>query len=187
MGKYSDDRKWSDLIMQPIAIRDVYDQLWPSCKVIELDKSIPGSLATILDVAGADKAIKHPNGLVSFLAQRFRRHEYHKYDDFTLRFHRQSGKATEYEKLLSAIKDKTFAAGFYAYGLANPTNTGFTRFRVIDFESFIRAKVSTNVEQWRIKPNGDGTWFAFWRFSELKPFIVWELQASAKSKQLEMF
>lgn len=186
MGQYLSDRRWSDEIMQPVAIRDVYNPLWPNCQVIELDKAIPKSLASIMDIAGADKAILHHNGLISFLAQRFRRNEYKKYDDFTLRFHRQSGMATEYEKLLSAIKAKTFAAGFYAYGLANPTNTGFDRFRVIDFEAFIRAKVGTEIEQWRIKPNGDGTWFAWWKFSELKPFIVWQLSNGGGHEQLKL-
>lgn len=141
--QYEIDRDWA-LGMQLLAITDFYARVWPGAEVIELDNDRANPLKTVLDIGGADKMLRYPTGGIAFLAQRFRRYKsWHPtpsqmYDDFTLRYNRPYGRMTEAEKLQRALDEGGFVASWYAYGHANEDNTGFTRFRILNFPALLR-------------------------------------------------
>lgn len=173
---YLEDRRWSDLEIQPIAISKVYSKLWPGSQIVELDKGTPESLHNILDIAGADKLIRYQDGTVSFLAQRFRRPEQADFDDFTMRYHRTGGNKTEYEKVVTAFQNRTLLAGFYAYGLVNIPEDDFIRFRVLDYPLFLQDYLSDQVPPGDVKANKDGrTSFIYWPFAKLKKYLTYQL------------
>lgn len=175
-SNYQEDRRWSDIKIQPIAIKKIYSELWPGSQIIELDKGTPESLHTILDIAGADKLIRYQDGTVSFLAQRFRRPEQEDFDDFTMRYHRAGGNKTEYEKVVTAVQNKTLVAGFYAYGLVNIKEDDFIRFRILDYPQFLQDYLSGKVPKPGIRSNKDGkTSFVYWPFSSLKEYLTYQL------------
>lgn len=134
--QYDENMKYV-LGMQPIAITQFYNNVWPDYKVVELDNDRADHLKTILDVGGADKMLRAQNGAIAFLAQRFRRYKsWHPtpsliYDDFTLRYSFPNGHDSEMEKLQQAMIRGGFVATWYAYGHANQYDTGFDRFRII--------------------------------------------------------
>lgn len=162
------DFTWSVETIQPLAIQQIYSSLWPGSQIVEVDKERQNNLAVLLDIAGADKLLRWPDGGVSFLAQRFRRFKHCNHDDFTLRRDRPSGRATEASKVLTALRENRLLAAFYAYGHVNQAEDGFLRFRVFDFVRFL--------EQWHdgsllpdgYKANRDGSArFWYWRFPSL--------------------
>ncbi len=162
--RYQGDLDWS-LKMQPIAIRDYYLKAWPGSEVVELDMDRADSLKTAIDIGGADKMLRHPDGSVAFLAQRFRRAEYAKYDDFTLREARPSGHTTELGKMQQALSGGGFIAGYYSYGHANEAEDGFDRFRIFDYRRFAEMYTSGELPQGRRQYNRDGSaTFLAWEF-----------------------
>lgn len=174
-SNYKKDKEWSDYKIQPIAIKKIYNILWPNSEIIELDKFPIGTLGQTLDIAGADKLIRFSDGTVSFLAQRFRRAKYQKYDDFTLRNYRIGGNKTEYAKIIKAFENRTMVAGFYAYGLVNESENGFIRFRVLDFHSFLADYLADKIPPPNYQNNPDGkTSFMYWPFAELKKYLIYQ-------------
>lgn len=150
------DAKWA-LDMQPYAIRQFYSRLWVGAKIIELDIARKNQLAQVIDIAGSDKMIKFTDGGLAFLAQRFRRYEELKYDDFTLRNTRPSGTPTEWGKLKLALQRNGFIAGFYAYGHANENEDGFIRMRILKLREFAEAILSGMIQLNRIGQNPNGS------------------------------
>lgn len=153
------DADWA-LKMQPYAIAQFYSKVWLGAEVIELDKEKGNRLAEVLDIGGADKMIRFPDGGLAFLGQRFRRWHQSKFDDFTLRRDRPSGTMTEFQKIMLALKRGGFVAGYYAYGHVNENQDGFTRMRILKFREFIEAVL---LGELRLgigrNPNGSSTWF----------------------------
>lgn len=145
--KWEIDRDWA-LGMQPVAIYRFYSKIWPDGEIIELDRWHGDILKKALDIGGADKMIRFPNGAIAFLGQRFRRWEsWHgdngdDYDDFTIRFDRPSGNKTEWDKICVAIEHGGFIASFYAYGHANKNDNNFERFRIIRFRETVEAIIT---------------------------------------------
>jgi hypothetical protein len=125
--------------IQPIAIAQFYTKLWPGVKVIPIDSQVKNRLAQIIDIGGADKALRFPDGDLAFLAQRFRRYEEAQFDDFTLRRDRPSGIKTEFQKAKLAFERGGFLASYYAYGHVNEMEDGFIRMRVLKFREFLDA------------------------------------------------
>lgn len=179
---YRTDRYWSDMIMQPIAMRDYYKVMWPGCQIEELDKALQGSLGQLLDIAGADKLVRLQSGAVAFLGQRFRRHKYSNFDDFSIRFHRDSGMKTEFDKIISAIRANTLLAGYYAWGMASDGDKGFERFRILNFFDFVHAASQGILPEPLIRvnnatpdnPDGDGTSAAYWPWKKLRNYVLRE-------------
>lgn len=134
------DDEWA-VEMQKYAM-PIYRQVWGQAKIVELDKDKRNELSRVLDVGGADKMIRFTDGGLAFLAQRFRRWQYSRYDDFTLRKARPSGELTEFDKGILALERHGFVAGFYSYGLVNETETGFKRFRILRYPELLKAILS---------------------------------------------
>ena len=139
------------LEMQPIAIAQFYSQVWPGHKVIELDNDRADHLKAILDIGGADKMLRAPNGSISFLGQRFRRYRsWHPvngviYDDFTLRCKLFDRYDSEMEKLRNAMAIGSFVATWYAYGHSNANDTGFAKFRIVRFPLLLQYLISGKI------------------------------------------
>lgn len=148
---YEEDFKWSSEKIQPIAERLIYKKVWPDCKIISLDKH-QNKLKLTLDIGGVDKLIQHSDGRVSFMAQRFRRWEQRRYDDFTIRALRPSGRLTELDKIVKAIEEGSLLAAFYAYGHVNQKEDGFLRFRIIYLAKFAQMHYEGKI------PPGDFEW-----------------------------
>lgn len=176
MGIYETDRHWSDNVMQPLAEK-YYREKWPTATIVNLDKSPNNPLATIIDMAGADKMIRFQSGAVAFMGTRFRRNKYMTFDHFTLRLDRESGGLTEYPKLLKSIAEGTFAASFYAYGTADRGDVGFARFRILDFRRFLDHYLPIPIPKDRKVPNDDGTSFVYWLEYEFAPYVIFERRA----------
>ena len=134
---YDKNQEWV-LKMQPYAINQHYNRFWPDAKIISLDDDTTNELKNILDVSGADKLLKWPNGTISFLAQRFRRWGQRKFDDFTLRKTGSYGGKGEIYKVIDAIDNNKIVSSFYAYGHVNENENGFIRFRIIDYKYFLQ-------------------------------------------------
>lgn len=157
---WRDDWEWATTKMQPIAIAQFYNEVWPDAEVVEIDSQIKNVLAQIIDIGGADKALRFPDGGLAFLAQRFRRYSESKFDDFTLRRDRPTGIKTEFEKVKLAIERRGFIASYYAYGHANEAETGFIRMRILKFNEL--AGVLTRGElKMEVRQNPDGS-STFW-------------------------
>ena len=107
--------------------------------MIELDLDKRSTLAQQIDMGGADKMLKFPGGGLAFLAQRFRRSYQARYDDFTLRESRPSGRPTEWGKLLAALTGCGFLAGYYVYGHVNEREDGFIRMRILKLRELLEA------------------------------------------------
>lgn len=153
-GEYEDNTKYV-LKMQPIAISQFYSRVWPKSEVVELDNDKADHLKAILDIGGADKMLREPNGAIAFLGQRFRRYKsWHPtptliYDDFTIRCRFPGGYDSEMEKLRQAMESGGFIASWYAYGHANQHDTGFVRFRIIRLPLLLRGIYSGQIQSKR--------------------------------------
>lgn len=157
---WQDDWKWTVEVMQPIALAQFYKKVWPGAQVFELDKDKQNELARVLDIGGADKMVRFPDGGLAFLGQRFRRYHQRRFDDFTLRRDRPSGMKTEFEKIKLAFERGGFIAGHYAYGHANKSEDGFIRFRILKFREFIEAVLAGEFHLGiGNNPNGSSTFF----------------------------
>lgn len=162
---YRNDQDWV-LKMQPLAIRFYYRKIWPECEIKCLDDELDNNLKKILDISGADKLLRWPNGTVSFLAQRFRRHDERNYDDFTLRYDRPSGYKAEMFKARDALKKHKLIPAYYAYGHVNENEDGFKRFRVIDFIVFLDYLERGQLPEPEFKENRDkSSTFMAWNFN----------------------
>lgn len=159
---FEEDMAWSIKIGK-IAMEQFYTKQWPGCKVIDLDTDKRNQLAGALDIGGADKMLCFPTGGIAFLSQRFRRWKAHRYDDFTLRLSRPSGKMTEFGKAIDALTKSGFVASYYAYGHVNQTEESFIRFRIILFREFLEACLMGEITASGIKinPNGSSTFYIF--------------------------
>jgi len=171
---YGVNQKWA-LEMQPLAIEHHYSKVWPQAEVVELDKRID-DLAKMIDIGGADKMLKFPDGHLIFLGQRFRRYDnWHEenYDDFTLRTKGHYGHPCELLKAQSALKNNGFTAGFYAYGHANPKDTGFSRFRIVDFPKLLQG-LASNLILFTQHKNPGGTEFIAIHFLDItRDYIIY--------------
>lgn len=160
-GGYERDSKWA-LEMQPIAISRFYNAIWSGWQVVELDNDRRDVLKIMLDIGGADKMLRAPDGHIEFLAQRFRRYRsWHpnpniEFDDATIRYDRPSGTSTEMQKLKQAFEAGGFMAGWYAFGHANKNDTDFEKFRVINLKKLLGLYYSGCLT-YRIIPNHDGS------------------------------
>ena len=186
-SNYKEDKHWSDYKIQPMAISEIYNVLWPGSEIIELDKFPVGTLGQTLDIAGADKLIRFQDGTVSFLAQRFRRAHYQKFDDFTLRNYRIGGNKTEYAKVTKAFESRTMVAGYYAYGWVNEAENGFAKFRILDFHSFLTDFLADKLPTPKYQNNSDGkTSFMFWPFAGLQKYVIYQTgQATQDQPQIK--
>lgn len=151
---WRDDDKWA-LEMQKYAM-PIYKSVWPNARIVELDKDKRNQLSRVLDIGGADKMVKFADGGLAFLAQRFRRWQYVRYDDFTIRTDRPSGNTTEYEKGILALERHGFVAGFYSYGLVNESENGFARIRIIKYPELLHLIESGKLLP-KTLPNTDGS------------------------------
>ncbi|GAH41834.1 unnamed protein product, partial [marine sediment metagenome] len=179
---------WSSNKIQPLAKKLIYEKIWPESGIISLDKG-QDSLKLILDVGGADKLLRHPDGTISFLAQRFRRWEsWHprNYDDFTIRATRPTGRLTEVDKILKGIKSGTLIAAYYAYGHVNEAENGFSRFRIIDLPKFTLAFYNQEIIPGKMIMNPDNSsGFLAWQFKDLPSKIMFfDLNRREENKQL---
>jgi len=173
---YEENREYV-LKMQPIAISQFYTTVWPKHEVIELDNDKANNLKAMLDVGGADKMLRAPNGSIAFLGQRFRRYRsWHPepkkvvYDDFTLRCSLPNGNDSEMERLRQAMERGGFVATWYAYGHANPRDTGFCKFRIIRLPLLLACIESGQITpKWGINP--DGRPFACIPFQTVPPLV----------------
>jgi len=153
------DYDWA-LKMQRFAI-PIYETIWPKSRIIELDKNLRDELSHTLDVGGADKMIRFADGGLAFLAQRFRRWDARKWDDFTLRKDRLNGYSTELQKGRLALERHGFVAGFYSYGLANETDSGFARLRILRYPELLSAIVEGKIRtQTHSNTNGSSNFIA---------------------------
>lgn len=181
---YRDDQKWVVEKIQPLAISQIYDKVWPQCTILEMDDDEANRLKKLLDIGGADKILQFPDGTVSFLAQRFRTYAYSKkYDDFTLRFSRPlSGYTTECEKVLTAFEESRMVAAYYGYGHVNKEETGFLRFRIVDFKAFIKRWMKSEIPAPHLILNKDrSASFLSWSFHRLpKSIILFEFVENEK-------
>ena len=186
------DLEWSINKIQPLAETQIYSKIWPDAKVIPLDDDNQNILKNIIDVGGADKLLKWPNGTISFLAQRFRRYaSYHRegyyqgrktifnYDDFTLREYRpKTNYKAECHKVLEALQENKFIAAYYAYGHVDKDEKGFRRFRIIDFITFANLWAQNKLKSYKREWNKDlSSYFLAWPFREIpRNCILWKAQ-----------
>lgn len=186
MPSYAEDSKWSVSKIQPIAKLKIYNSVWPQAKIIPLDNDRRNQMKVILDIAGADKLLKWPDGGVAFLAQRFRRFEERDFDDFTLRYSRPSGRVTEVGKILRAFKRSGMIAAFYAYGHVNQDETDFLRFRVLRFVEFCLEWQSGRLPPDGRQTNKDRTTFLYWRFSKIPDHLFEFSSEPTQSSLIEL-
>lgn len=178
MRTYEEDQKRISLKMQPHANR-IYNLIWPDCDIIQVDDDTDDLLKRVLDLAGIDIIIRHPNKAVFGLAQRIRTYEYSRYDDFTLRDDRPTyDSLNESEKYEFAFQNGALMPAYYAYGHANQDMTGFERFRVIDLPSFVYERILGNIsEPEPILDRDSSATFKAWSFSDISPFmVIWEMR-----------
>jgi len=190
------DWEWQEGIQKRLAM-PIYKSVWPNAEIVEIDAQRGNDLAAALDIGGADKMLRFPDGGLAFLGQRFRRYNsWHverdgyikEYDDFTLRADRPlSHRKTEFEKILAALDRAGFTAGYYAYGHLTQDETQFARFRILRFADFIRY-VLNNPLPYRIRNIDDSSRFFSWPFAEIpKEFIEYEEPTAVEPRQLTMF
>jgi len=176
---YRDDSSWASTKIQPIAEKQVYSQVWPGCRIISLDDDELNILKTTLDVAGADKLLRWPDGTASFLAQRFRSYEKRVWDDFTLReFRPNTSYRAECYKAPEALKANKINATYYAYGHVNEEEDGFLRFRIVKFREFLEYWTKGLLPKPQRGYNADdSSWFLYWAFKDIPPeLILWLLK-----------
>lgn len=125
---YKENQEWVFKI-QPLAISQHYTKIWPRAEIRELDAG-EDKLSQSIDIGGGDKMLKLIGGGIAFVGQRFRKHNQLKYDDFTIR-------DSEWRKTLDALRNGGFIPDYYAYGHVNKDETGFARFRVLNYRSFV--------------------------------------------------
>jgi len=185
---YEENSQWSVNKIQPIAIKQIYNKIWPNAKIIELDKDRKDLLKVILDKSGSDKLIKFNDGGIAFLGQRFRRISNTKnYDDFTLRvWNYVAGEKVEFNKILMALENNRNVANYYAYGHVNLQETGFSKFRIIDFPKFLSLVASNRLPPYqRIKTNEKDAEFLCWKFKKIPPYCF--IYNSERKITLEAF
>jgi len=182
---YKKDLNWSSDKIQPLAEKLFYSKIWKNSSIISLDEH-QNSLKLILDIGGVDKLIRHSNGSITLLAQRFRRWKERRYDDFTIRAIRPSGRLTEIDKIIGAIKNKTLLAAYYAYGLVNREENGFLRFRILKLQEFGErlndGRIKLGKFIWNFPPDSG---FYFWNFNSFpKSLFFYEY---IYQQQLDLF
>lgn len=187
MASISIDRDWAEEKMQPFAISQFYNTVWPGVKIIEVDKEKRDSLATVIDIGGADKMLQFRDGGIAFLAQRFRRYKQICYDDFTLRRDRPSGIKTEFGKLKSALERCGFIAGYYAYGHANKREDGFVRMRILKLRELTEAILAGQFQlQVHCNTDGSSTFYAI-PFKAIPPrFFIIDYATDKLQRKLEL-
>lgn len=179
-----DDVGWAIRIQNEVAMPQIYEKLWPNL-VIHLDDE-SSELKRTLDIAGADKLIKDPNGGVFFLGQRFRTYESSLakgYDDFTLRNYRpRTNYKAECFKVIDALKTGKLLAAYYAYGHLHSNQKQFKKFRIIYFRKFVEKWDAGVLNPYQKKDNHDGSSdFYAWRFKDIPlDCIYWSLKKQYK-------
>jgi hypothetical protein len=170
---YIIDQTWTTEKIQPLAEKLVYNHVWPRVEIIALDDDRQNQLKVMLDVGGADKLLKWPDGGIAFLAQRFRRFDKRGWDDFTIRARRPSGRLTEAGKIVRAFDRSGLVAAYYAYGHVNEDEDGFLRFRIIKFIKFCQLWKLGLLKPDGVKKNLDrSSTFLHWRFSRIPPTLL---------------
>lgn len=158
MTDYSKDRAWSDKYIPEI------------CRIVGPHLLVPAEFERDAREA-TDLIVLHAKDMR--IAARIRRHEYlDRYpDDFTFRFHRDSGATTEWEKVIRGWGDWMF----YGFAAAND-EPNIVRWFLINLDHFryhcIRSKKQL---VFGTTPNGDGTYFRWFRvtsFPTNPPLLV---------------
>ena len=185
---FRENNNWSVHKIQPIAIKKIYNKIWPNAKIIELDNDTGNLLKSILDRSGADKLIKFKDGTIAFLGQRFRRFGNAKgNDDFTLRvWNYKTGPNVEFKKILTSLENDRNIAQFYSYGHVNKEETGFSRFRILHFKKFLDLVVNNGLlPDHRQQTNSGDAEFLCWSFYRIpKSCIFFD---STKKQTLDKF
>lgn len=185
---FYENNDWSVNKIQPIAIEKIYSKIWRDSEIIELDNDYRNRLKQILDISGSDKLIRFPDKTTAFLGQRFRRHENTKnHDDFTLRvWNYKTGNDVEFKKVITALENNRHLSHYYAYGHVNKKETGFTRFRIINFPEFLKQYYTKRLlPDQRIQTNARDAEFLCWNFNRIPKSLF--LYDSTKKLSLEAF
>jgi len=180
--------EWQAKIQKHVAV-PIYKTVWPNAEIVEIDAQRWNELATAIDIGGADKMLRFPDGGLGFLGQRFRRYNsWHieqngyikEYDDLTLR-------TTEFNKIIASLNRAGFIASYYAYGHLTEDENRFARFRILRFADFIRYIANKALPN--PIPNTDGSpSFFSWPFAKIpKEFIEYEEPTAVEPRQLTMF
>ena len=164
--------------LQPIAIKNFYNTLWPDAQIIELDNDTKNRLAGIIDKGGADKLIRFKDGRLAFLAQRFRDWEHRNRNDFTIR-------DTELHKVINAFHSGGFIASFYAYAYSDHAHLNFYKFRLFRYKEAIEHILAKRLNRGWIPNKDGGHKFIAIPFSKLPRdlFLIYE----SRDKQTDMF
>jgi hypothetical protein len=183
------DLDWALNIQDELAIPLIYSKVWPKCEIQCLDDDPYDRTKNMLDISGADKIIRYANGLVYFLGQRFRRYEstlQKDFDDFTLRKERKTGYKAEAYKAREALEKCGLLAAYYAYGHVNKDQTGFEKFRILNFREFLKQWITGKLTRPRIQKNKDGrSDFYYWPFEQIPTNIIfWELENTSRREPL---
>lgn len=188
LRNYRTDQNWVCTKIQPMAIQQIYNKVWPKCEILELDNDQRNTLKQVLDIGGADKLLKYPDGTVSFLGQRFRTFSCANHDDFTLRYSRPSQRKTECRKVIESLQQNKMVASFYAYGHVNEVESGFLRFRILKFRDFLEYWRDGKLPKVTPIPNEDGSTFLAWPFNEIpSELILFEMPSKPETINLEVF
>ncbi len=175
------DVRWAVHIQKTLAKPLIYSRVWPSCKVKCLDDDPRDELKVLLDKAGADKMIIEENDNLVFIGQRFRTYAASLgkgYDDFTLRKRRpRTNYKAEAYKQRYAHRNGTGLIKYYAYGHLNPRQDGFTKFRILRFQTFLAKWINEELAPEETKNNTDkSSSFYTWSFENIpNDCIHWEL------------
>ena len=149
---YGEDRQWSDRFIPRIR------------EIVGPHLLVPSSFEEDTERA-ADLVILRARDMT--IACRVRRHGYlARYPgQFTIRCQRDSGAATELEKIVNGWGDWMF------YGHSNASEDGIERWWLLDLAAWrahmIRDKGTIKMGK---QPNGDGTYFAWFEIGSFQPY-----------------
>ena len=174
---FDKDFNWATDVMQPIAIAKIYRTVWPGASIESADKEGPGSIGQFMDFAGCDKLIRvrGGKGYAFGLAQRFRRWDDRRYQDFTIR-------VLEWHKNSKAWHEGAIAPGFYAYGIANEDETDFHQMWIIAFRKFVEWALGNPLPRVQMNPGqSHERGFYPWPFALMPTDLVFHYYGSLPS------
>ena len=127
MTYYRDDREFTDCIHNDLAIPKIYSNL--SWEKVEIGKE---ELEELDIKNGIDYIFNDGKNRIS-IQERFRKSRYTAYDDFTLRYKRESN-PHEDRKESEFFKIK---ADYFVYGIVNEDHDDFNKYVVIDLKKLL--------------------------------------------------
>lgn len=139
MSKYSTDRAFSDYVHRNLAIPLIYDSL--NWKEVQLRKDY----AKYIDMMDGIDYVFRKNNDIMTVQERFREKQYQTFNDFTIRYRRDSNKVkdrheSEYYKL---------KAHYFTYGIIDSSkdainkDSTFIKYAIIDLKK-VYDKIDTN-------------------------------------------